>query len=213
MSMMSLRNGLFSLLFICDFHYKAEDMMNRTRLSREGLEGLDYDTKLGGEGTTQELDQEQCLWLAYARLVLFDPLFIVADNCTGSLDDDRADHFVDVLLSQTSRNRTVIAAFHAKQTYLARKFKRIVVLSHGKIKAEGTHDDLMKTCKHYRALNAMADRESKKDPSPLLREAQDQHIAQFLEKERAMAMTSEEACLEHERTDLAGMPLESQRMQ
>ena len=192
---------------------KVEDMMNRTRLSHGGLEGLDYDSKLGGEGTSQELDQEQCLWLAYARLVLFDPLFIVADNCTGSLDDDRADHFVDVLLSQTSRNRTVIAAFHAKQTHLARKFKRIIVLSHGKTKAEGTHGELMKTCKHYRALSAMADRQSKKDPSPSLHEAQDMHIAQFLENDKTMTRPSEEGCLENECLNLAGMPLEPQQMQ
>jgi ABC-type multidrug transport system fused ATPase/permease subunit len=97
-----------------------------------------YETQLGERGTRLSLGQRQLV--AFARALLADPRILILDEATSSVDigtERRIEQALHVLLA----DRTAFIIAHRLSTI--RNADLIVVLEHGRIVEQGSHDELL----------------------------------------------------------------------
>jgi ABC-type multidrug transport system fused ATPase/permease subunit len=97
-----------------------------------------YDTEVGERGAQLSAGQRQLI--AFARALIADPRILVLDEATSNVDlhtEGRIEQGLRRLLS----GRTSIVIAHRLSTI--RQASRIVVLEHGRIAEQGTHDELI----------------------------------------------------------------------
>jgi ABC-type multidrug transport system fused ATPase/permease subunit len=97
-----------------------------------------YDTEVGERGAQLSAGQRQLI--AFARALIADPRILVLDEATSNVDlhtEGRIEQGLKRLLS----GRTSIVIAHRLSTI--RQAGRIVVLEHGRIAEQGTHDQLI----------------------------------------------------------------------
>ena len=97
-----------------------------------------YDTRAGERGLGLSGGQRQRI--AIARALLRDPDVLILDEATSALDPE-TEAAVNQTLARVGAGRTVISATHRLSS--AHKADRIYLLTHGIIKEQGTHDELM----------------------------------------------------------------------
>ena len=78
--------------------------------------------------------------IAIARAILKDPRILILDEATSSLDAE-SERLVQEALERLMEGRTSLVIAHRLSTI--RKVDRIMVLDHGSIKEQGTHDELI----------------------------------------------------------------------
>ncbi|MGH2934966.1 MAG: ABC transporter ATP-binding protein [Gaiellaceae bacterium] len=97
-----------------------------------------YETQLGERGSRLSLGQRQLV--AFARALLADPRILILDEATSSVDigtERRIEEALRVLLA----DRTAFVIAHRLSTI--RDADLIVVLEHGKIVEQGSHEELL----------------------------------------------------------------------
>lgn len=99
---------------------------------------LRYDTKIGSEG--HGLSQGQKQRILIARAVYKDPAFIFFDAATNALDANNERRIMENLQA-FFRGRTSVVVAHRLST--VRHADKIVVIDHGRITEEGTHEQLI----------------------------------------------------------------------
>ena len=98
---------------------------------------LGYSTKIGMEGNGLSAGQRQRILIA--RAVYKNPEFIFFDEATNSLDANNESIIMDNLQA-FYKGKTVLVVAHRLST--VRHADKIIVLDHGKVVEEGTHEEL-----------------------------------------------------------------------
>ncbi|KAJ5637430.1 hypothetical protein N7490_007309 [Penicillium lividum] len=97
-----------------------------------------YDTLVGERGQLLSGGQKQRI--AIARVVISNPRILILDEATSALDPS-AENCVQAALDNVSKHRTTIMIAHKLST--VQRADKIVVLSHGEVIEQGTHQQLL----------------------------------------------------------------------
>ncbi|HEY0445023.1 MAG TPA: ABC transporter transmembrane domain-containing protein [Allosphingosinicella sp.] len=118
-----------------DALWAAAEAANAAEFLRKLPEGLD--TFMGEGGARLSGGQRQRL--AIARAILRDAPLLLLDEATSALDAE-SERLVQASLERLVEGRTTMVIAHRLAT--VRKADRIIVIDHGRIVEEGTHDSL-----------------------------------------------------------------------
>jgi ATP-binding cassette, subfamily B, multidrug efflux pump len=99
-----------------------------------------YAEPLGERGTSLSVGQRQLL--SFARALAFDPLVLVLDEATSSVDSELEAQIQDAL-ETLLENRTSVVIAHRLST--VQNAHRILVFHHGVLRETGTHAELLAT--------------------------------------------------------------------
>jgi ABC-type multidrug transport system fused ATPase/permease subunit len=97
-----------------------------------------YHQELGERGTTLSVGERQLV--SFARALAFDPEILILDEATSSVDSEieaRIEAATDELLA----GRTSLIIAHRLST--VQHADRILVMHHGRLREEGTHEELL----------------------------------------------------------------------
>jgi ATP-binding cassette subfamily B multidrug efflux pump len=97
-----------------------------------------YATPLGERGMSLSVGERQLL--SFARALAFDPLVLLLDEATSSVDSALEQQIEDAL-ETLMRGRTTLVIAHRLST--VQNASRILVLHHGELREEGTHEALL----------------------------------------------------------------------
>jgi ABC-type multidrug transport system fused ATPase/permease subunit len=106
-----------------------------------------YDTEVGERGGRLSLGQRQLV--AFARALLADPRILILDEATSSVDIG-TERRIELALGHLLAGRTAFVIAHRLSTI--RQADLIVVLEHGRVVEQGTHDELIARGGRYLAL-------------------------------------------------------------
>jgi subfamily B ATP-binding cassette protein MsbA len=95
------------------------------------------DTMVGERGVKLSGGQRQRI--ALARVFLKDPAVVVLDEATSSLDNE-SERLVEEAMEELLRGRTTLIIAHRLRT--VRRADRVLVIDHGRVVEEGTHEVL-----------------------------------------------------------------------
>lgn len=105
------------------------------------------DTVLGESGN--RLSGGQAQRVALARIMLKDPLILILDEATSSLDAETEEH-IRAIVDNIREGRTTITIAHRFSTI--RKAELVIVVDDGTIIDTGTHKELWDRCPTYQRL-------------------------------------------------------------
>ncbi|MFX1278440.1 MAG: ABC transporter ATP-binding protein [Promethearchaeota archaeon] len=106
-----------------------------------------YESIVGERGIRLSGGEKQRI--AIARAFLTDPKVLIFDDSVSAVDSETEEK-IGLAMENILRNRTTIIITHRLHTI--RNSDKIIVLKHGKIVAEGKHNDLLQSSEDYRRI-------------------------------------------------------------
>ena len=97
-----------------------------------------FDTEVKERGAGLSVGQKQLL--AFARALAFDPQILILDEATASIDSETEDH-IQRALERLLVGRTSLVIAHRLSTI--RRADRILVMHKGRLREQGTHQELL----------------------------------------------------------------------
>ena len=107
-----------------------------------------YQTKVGERGGNFSAGERQLL--TFVRAMVAQPRILILDEATSAVDT-RTERVIQHALEKLFARRTCFVVAHRLST--VRNAHRILVLSHGEIVEQGTHDQLLALGGHYARLH------------------------------------------------------------
>jgi len=107
----------------------------------------DYNTVLGERGITLSGGQKQRV--SIARAIIKNPNILLLDDCLSAVDTETEEKILNNL-SKISKGKTTIIVSHRISS--AKNASKIIVLDHGTIIQEGTHETLINVEGYYKEL-------------------------------------------------------------
>ena len=97
-----------------------------------------YDAEVRERGAGLSVGQKQLI--SFARALAFDPALLILDEATSSIDTE-TEQLIQRAIERVMRDRTSIVVAHRLSTI--QNADRIIVLHHGEIREQGTHQELL----------------------------------------------------------------------
>ncbi|HKS10936.1 MAG TPA: ABC transporter ATP-binding protein [Pyrinomonadaceae bacterium] len=98
----------------------------------------DYKAEVRERGAGLSVGQKQLI--SFARALAFDPALLILDEATSSIDTE-TEQLIQRAIERVMRDRTSIVVAHRLST--VQNADRIIVLHHGEIREQGTHQELL----------------------------------------------------------------------
>jgi subfamily B ATP-binding cassette protein MsbA len=153
MSLVSQQVTLFNDSIANNIAYGREDVSREQVIQAAKLAYADeficqlpegYDTRVGENGVLLSGGQRQRI--AIARAIIKDAPILILDEATSALDSE-SEFYIQKALEQVMRNRTTIVIAHRLSTI--KNVDKIIVMQHGRIVEQGSHQELLELNGHY----------------------------------------------------------------
>jgi ATP-binding cassette subfamily B multidrug efflux pump len=125
---------------------RALTQANADRFIQRLPNGLDQE--IGEGGSTLSAGERQLL--SFGRSLAYGPRVLILDEATSSVDPE-TERLIQEAISRITETRTTLVVAHRLSTI--QKANRILVMHHGRIREQGTHEELMSLGGIYYKLN------------------------------------------------------------
>jgi ATP-binding cassette subfamily B multidrug efflux pump len=125
----------------------------------------DYKSEVRERGAGLSVGQKQLI--SFARALAFDPALLILDEATSSIDTE-TEQFIQQAIARVMQNRTSVIVAHRLSTI--QRADNIIVLHHGEIREQGSHQDLLALQGLYWKLYKL----QYSDPSRIVPEKEDE---------------------------------------
>ncbi|MBD0369519.1 MAG: ABC transporter ATP-binding protein [Pyrinomonadaceae bacterium] len=124
-----------------------------------------YQTEVKERGAGLSVGQKQLI--SFARALAFDPALLILDEATSSIDTE-TEQLIQQAIERVMEERTSLVVAHRLSTI--QRANRIIVLHHGEIREQGTHQELLSQrgfyWRLYKLQYADDSRDDETDPAP-----------------------------------------------
>ena len=122
-----------------------------------------YQAEVKERGAGLSVGQKQLV--SFARALAFDPALLILDEATSSIDTE-TEQLIQQAIERVMRNRTSIVVAHRLSTI--QRADQIIVLHHGEIREQGTHQELLAQHGLYWKLYKLQYADGSRQESPAL---------------------------------------------
>lgn len=124
-----------------------------------------YQAEVKERGAGLSVGQKQLV--SFARALAFDPTLLILDEATSSIDTE-TEQLIQQAIERVMRNRTSIVVAHRLSTI--QRADQIIVLHHGEIREQGTHQELLTQHGLYWKLYKLQYADATRHESPAIEE-------------------------------------------